>query len=261
MGVHKRMKIGFSKNGFIDSLKIRKKNIILPWGIETSDSSGFFTLNEKGCREKIISKEIVKKNNQISGEVTIKLPHSLWALSIKESFKKNEIIRLNKLTCLENSEFNDFVSRFRIKKEFVESVDIAGKKLFHNSSNIYHQYPVKKVILNLISGEKIILKIISYKTIKDLIPVMYARDSGNEWVIHARLFPKNPKIKQIKILRTWYNKAIPQWMSNVLLKIKPFHNFLWYRGERRGYFPIGAYGLVKGNKGDVLELVTSLKIY
>lgn len=244
----------FSNKGYIKELNINNQNIILPWGVETSDSSGFFTLNEEGCRQKIVKKDSRISKNSISIIIEARLPHSHWELNIDESIRDKSITRINRLTCLEDCQFNDFVSRFRFKKEFVKSIEIANKKLIHKDSNIYNQYPVKKVVVNLVSGKKIEIKIKSYKTIQGLEPVIYARDSGNEWVIHARLFPKDPKIKQIKILRQWYNRAIPQWISNILLKIKPIYNFLWYRGERKGYFPIGAYGLVKGKKGDILEL-------
>ena len=88
---------------------------------------------------------------------------------------------------------------------------------------------------------------------------MYARDIKNEWVVHARLFPINPGTRQIKILRKWYDKAIPKKTSDFLLSIKPLHDFLWYRGEKKGYFPISAYGLVLGKKGDILSLETEVK--
>ena len=254
------MKTQFSKEGYIEKFFIDKKNIIYPWGIETSDSAGFFSLNENSCRQKVLSKKIKIKNKMLSGEIESKLPHSHWKLIIDEKISENKIQRNNRLVCLDDCEFNDFVSRFRFQKEFINSVEIAGKKLFHKSSNIYYQFPTKKVILNLNSGKKIMIELKSYKTIPGLEPVIYARDFGEEWIIHARLFPKSPKIKQIKILRDWYNKAIPQYISNILLKIKPLYSFLWYRGERKGYFPIGAYGLVKGKKGDILELVSEISI-
>jgi len=254
------MKPVFSKKGYVEKIYLGRNNIILPWGIETSDSKGFFTLNKKGCREKIIKEEIKKNNDSILGFIKAELPNSKWRININEKYFKKKILRKNKLTCLSNCEFNDFVSRFRFKKEFIKSVEISGKKLFHKNSNIYYQFPVKEVIINLVNGQKLKIKINSVKTIEGLVPVMYVRDSLNEWVIHARLFPKNPKIKQIKILRSWYNKAIPQGISNLLLSIKPIYNFLWYRGERKGYFPIGAYGLVKGKRGDVLELETEVRL-
>lgn len=254
------MKAKFSKKGYLEKFYFKKENIILPWGVETSDSSGFFTLNEKGCRQRIIKKNLGVSEKSIKGFLEVELPHSHWKLEISEQFNQNKIKRKNTLLCLEDSEFNDFVSRFRFKKEFIKSVEIAEKKLFHKNSNIYYQFPVKEVLLNLKNKKRISIKINSYKTIHGLVPIMYARDSGDEWVVHARLFPANPDKKQIKILRDWYNKAIPQGISDVLLSIKPIYNFLWYRGERKGYFPIGAYGLVKAKKGDVLELITEVKV-
>jgi len=256
------MEIKFSKEGFLEELKINKENIINSWGIETSDSSGFFSLNEKGCRQKIIEKKFQKTKNKIKGHIETKLPFSHWKIYVEEFQKtKNKIIRKNKLVCLEDSEFSDFVSRFRFKKDFIKNVEIGNKKLTHKKSNIYYQHPVKKVVLNLKSGGRIQIELNNFKTIGELKPVLYARDFKEEWIIHVRLFPVNPKIKQIRICRSWYNKAIPKKIAKPFLAILPLRKFLWYRGEKKGGFPLGAYGLVLGKKGEILNLETEFTYF
>ena len=155
------MKTKFSKNGFVEELTLKDINIISPWGIETSDSAGFFSLNEKGCRQEIINKQFILSKNSLLGEIEVKLPKSHWKLEINESYTKTTISRSNKLVCLEDSEFNDFVSRFRFKKEFIDYVEINGERLIHKNSNLYYQYPVRDIKINLLI--KLLLVLNHYK--------------------------------------------------------------------------------------------------
>lgn len=253
------MRVVFSEDGFLEKLVVNGENIVLPWGVEASDSGGFFSLNEQSNKTRIVVRKLSLQESGVKGFLKVKLPFSYWQLFIEEKYVKNRILRKNMLVCLEDSQFNDFVSRFRFKKNFIRSVEINGSELVHSDSRIYYQHPVDHVVLNLVSGGKIVIRIKSFKTVKGLVPMMYARDVLDEWVIHARLFPSNPDIEQIRILRSWYDKAIPQWISNCLLAIKPLRNFLWYKSERDGYFPISAYGLVLSKKGDSLGFETEVK--
>lgn len=252
------MKVNFDKEGFIRELLINKKNVIFPWGIETADSKGFFSLNEEGVRQKIISKNFHLKNKRLVGKIKARLPFSLWELKIDESFNK-KIIRKHELTCKENCQFNDFVSRFVFRKEFVKEVEIAGKKLIHRDTRFKYEYPVKSVKVSLKGGGKIIINLKKYKTIKFLEPTIYVRDLKDRWIVHIRLFPKNPEIKQIKITRKSFNKALPQRFSDLILRSKRIKEFLWYRGRTKRFSPINAMGLVLAKKGDVLMLETEVR--
>lgn len=246
----------FDERGFLNELVIQKENIIFPWGIETADSAGFFSLDHQKKRTNTLSQKIHVAKNSLHGEFHVKLPYSNWKLEIDEKIQENTLTRKNTLTCLEPSQFNDFVSRFRFKKKCIHSVRIDGKVLIHKDTRQKYQFPVNQIELFLVSGGKITITLISYKTIDSLEPVFYVRDIKDEWVIHARLFPVHPKIKQIKFNRSFYDKAIPQTISDFLLSIKPIKQYLWYRGAEKRFSPFNAMGLVLGKKGDVLELVT-----
>jgi len=90
---------------------------------------------------------------------------------------------------------------------------------------------------------------------------MYARDSGDVWVIHARLFPYKWDKEIIKICRSWYNKAIPQKIAKHLLKVDAIREFLWYRSERvQANFPLNAYGLIRLEKGCKLQILTETEV-
>lgn len=256
------MKVKFSKKGNIEKLIINNKNIIYPWGFESSDSAGFFSVTAKGWRCSVISKKVRSNNILNIATYHVKLPFSEWILYIKEKIIGNKIIRNHTIKCLENSEFNDVVSRFRFKSKYVEWVKLGTKKIFHRNSRLYHQHPVNSIIIKTNMGYLISIKIKKYNSDNQLQPVMYARDISKEWVIHARLFPKKPKLYQIKICKKWYNKAIPQNISNFLLKNGVIKNFLLYRAERKTPgFPINVYGLAKYKEGSTLNLVTETKIY
>jgi hypothetical protein len=182
-----------------------------------------------------------------------------WKLDITEELKDDRIIRDHQLITLEDSWFMDFVSRFQFKKEFFDKVIIGNRELIHRNTNLYYQYPVDEVEL---SGKDldIIIKAKETITIEKFKLNMYARDYPGLWIIHARLMPKKWDNEIIKICCSWYNRAIPQRISDALLSSRRIKNFLWYRGERKQPgFPLNAYAVVKLNKGEKLQLKTEVK--
>lgn len=240
-------------------------NIINPWGFETADSVSFFTLEWQGFRNEIIEDNVTILKDTAERDITVKMREGLWSLHIKEELSENTVVRNHRLTCLQDSHFMDFVARYRFKKQFVSKVLIAGRQLTFKNSNVYHQYEAQNVVL--VSDEfNMLIQILETDTSGKFTPMMYARDSGDEWIVHCRMIPQKWDKEVIKLCVGWYNRAIPQWMSNILLSIFPLRSYLWYHGERKPYrFPLNkaspnAFPIVKLETGQQLYLRTSFSI-
>jgi hypothetical protein len=247
------MKVGFNK-GLIEKLIINNENVIFPWGFETADSYSFFSLETGGFRNNVVKREFhsTKSSNKVDLEVEMK--ESAWKVGINEKVKTNSITRIHKLTTTKDSFIMDFVTRYVFKKEFFRTAKIASEEIVHQDSNIYHQYPVRKVELigDNVSAEIKVLKADHSKKFKQ---VMYVRDSKDCWVVHLRLLPTKWDKEVVKICRSWYNRAIPQWISNTVLKSNHIKNFLWYRGEtRKPNSILNAFPMALLKKGETIKL-------
>ena len=106
------------EDGIIKELIFDNKNIVKPWGFETADSSAFFSLEKNfGYRYKIISNSSYSNSNINEGTLHVKMKEGSWFLDYKdEIINKNIIKRVYKLTCLEDTFFMDFVTRFRFNR-------------------------------------------------------------------------------------------------------------------------------------------------
>ena len=195
----------------------------------------------------------------------VQMREGKWRLKIDERWDANTITRRHELVCLEDSHFMDFVVRYRFKKEFISKVFIANRELTFKNSNIYNQYEVDRVRL-IGDGLNMEVSILEAETCNKFTPMMYARDCGDERIIHCRMIPKDFDKEVIKLCVPWYNRAIPQWMSNILLSTTPLRNYLWYHGEKKPYkFPMNkiapnAFPIVKLNKGQQLQFKTSFSV-
>ena len=257
--MRKSIDIEFEKS-CVTKLFVEGQNIIKPWGFETADSTAFFSLSDGGYGHRILERKSNITNSTNKTELTVQMHDGKWNLKINEELTGNKILRQHTLTTLEDSWFMDFVSRFQFKKEFFEKVIINDMELIHRNTNIYHQYPVNQV--KLIGKDfDVIVTVREAVTTEKFKLYMYARDSGDVWVIHARLFPYKWDKEIIKICRSWYNKAIPQKIANGLLKVDMIREFLWYRGERKqANFPLNAYGLIRLEKGCKLQILTETEV-
>jgi hypothetical protein len=256
----KGLRIAF-ENGCIDKLLVGHQNIIEKWGFETADSASFFSLSSGGYRHKILEENIdIEKNSENKADLIVQMRDGKWKLGIHEKLNGNIIIRDHQLVTLEDSWFMDFVSRFQFRKEFFDKVIIAGRELRHRKTNLYYQYPVDEV--KLIGKDfDIVVRVKEVVTAGKFGLNMYARDFEDVWVVHARLMPKVWDKEVVKICRSWYNKAIPQWMSRILLSSDKVKDYLWYRGERKqANFPLNAYALVRLKEGEKLRLTTETEI-
>ena len=220
----------------ISELFVRGENIIYPWGIETADSSAFFSLQE-GCgyRYRVLSEEYHYSETHYEAQLDIEMQEGKWNLILKdEILSPTKIVRTALLTCLEDSYFMDFVMRFRFKKEFFPYARIAEEKISHHCTNIYYQHPVREAYLKGKYG--VAISIQECKVFEKMAPYMYVRDAEKEWVVHARMLPQVSDKEVIKLCNWWAKtRPLPQWISQPLLACSPIRKALWYRGERKPF--------------------------
>jgi len=224
------------KDNVIYKLFLDGINIIEPWGMETADSSAFYSLEDgNGYLFNITKQNFQYNENYYSYNITSKMKEGKWELNGEEFIVNDKIIRKAEMICLEDSFFMDFVMRFRFKKEFIDYVEIDNNKIYFTNSNVYHQYPVNKVLL---SGEHydIEIKIMNSNTPKNMKNYIYARDNGSNWIVHIRMLPNEWDKEVIKLCNSWYDsQAINNKLSSFLLKFKNIKDFLWYHNEKKPY--------------------------
>lgn len=220
-------------NWIISKILHKKENIINPWWFETSDSFSFYSHFTWGNRNKLLHYKFSHNKKKNTGKINVKMKEWEWELDVNEENKSNEIIRKHALKTNTDSYLFDYVQRYRFKKSFFDYAKINWKKIKHSNSNIYHQYPVDEVSLH---GKEITvhIKILDYKG-DQFVPHMYVRDFKDEWIIHVRLMPKTWDKEIIKLCTFRYNKAIPQRIANIFLKITPLKKYLWLKWERKPY--------------------------
>lgn len=258
-------------NEVIGVLNFNGKNLINPWGLETADSSAFFSLEKGiGYRYSVLDEKYSTQKNAYSGYKKVRMREGLWEVNFSDEIVSSACIkRKATLKCIEDSYFMDFVMRFRIKKEFIEYALIANQKFFHVDSNIYHQYPVDQVLLKGVEKDLFFKILIEDKSVpRGMSPYMYVRDRGDEWIIHVRMLPASYDKKVIKLCNSWYKtRPLPKLVSNLLLKNPKIENQLWYRGEfspfsskLMRFLNPAAFPMVKLKKGTELMWDVSFKI-
>lgn len=247
------MRVKFNK-GLVEKLIINNKNIIFPWGFETADSYSFFSLETGGFRNNVMKKEFHSTKSSNKVDLAVEMKEGAWKLNIDEKVKRRTITRSHKIITTKDSYIMDFVTRYVFRKEFFHTAKIADEEITHQNSNVYHQHPVRKAELigDNFSAEIRILKAEHPKKFKQ---VMYVRDSKDCWVVHVRLIPSEWDKEVVKICRSWYNRAIPQWVSNIMLRSDHIKNFLWYSGEtRKPNSILNAFPMVFLREGSKIKL-------
>lgn len=224
------------ENGIISNLTMGKDQLINPWGVETADSWGFFSLEKNiGYRHFRSDEETRFDHKDSSINLKVEMPEGNWRLSSADSLKLNSIVRTVRLQTLTESWFMDFVLRFRFKKSHFDFAEIAGQKIYHQDSNVYHQYPVREVWLHG-PRYRICLKMLDVLHGHQLSPYMYVRDFKDEWVVHIRLLPSNNDRLVIKLCNQWSKtKPLSPFLNEELLKKAWVKKNLLYRSERQPY--------------------------
>lgn len=250
------------ERGFIESVTVDNTELIKPWSIEFADSKSFFSLENKGWRVLETSKKILIENNKVIGKYELELSDGKCRLEFEDSWKENQVARKATFTALSDMYLIDFVQQYRFNYPLFEKGIINSQEYLYKNSNTYYQFETDNISA-LGEDYKAEIRTISYSAPKNFSRKMYVRDFKNMWICHSRLFPNKGDKQIIKINKMWYNKAIPQFISTPLLSIKPFKDYIWYRGERKPYkkwnvffkyLNITGYNLVYIPKDTVISL-------
>lgn len=252
----------------VSSLTFQGKQLILPWGVETADSSAFFSMEEGiGYRHEIIAKEEIRTKSSRKTRIQCRMQEGRWSLEVDERIEGDTIVRRAWLTCLEDTWFLDFVLRFRFLKEHLSTAIIDGKRIPHLDSNIYHQHPVDHVELR---GADLgaSLHVVDKTHPASMTPLMYARDRGDEWIVHARFLPQAGR-EVIKICNGWAGtRPLPDTMSRLFLRFGLVRRSLLYKSERKParsllnrILNLNAYHLVKLERGQELGWEVETRIF
>ncbi len=246
----------------ISQLLVDGIDLIKPWGIETADSSAFFSLEDGfGYRYTVIEEDGISSAHRFQKRMVVEMREGLWELTLDDCIvEPGRIARRAHLRCLRDSYFMDFVMRFRFRKELFTRATISNRHFEHRNTNIYHQYPVNTASLH---GEHFStnIDITNSQVPTGMEPMMYVRDHEDEWVVHARMLPTRADKEVIKLCNPWAKtRPIPQVVSRPLLKLPLVRDALWYRGEKgpfsgrimRRLNPL-ACPLVKLHAGEELE--------
>lgn len=248
------------EHNVLTELEIGGKNAILPWGIETADSSSFFSLEDGvGYRYQLEDFSHVIHESGANTSLISKMKQGRWKLECTDQIATRSVLRTAILTCLDDSVFMDYVMRFRFKKEHFHSATINGQTYTHKNTNIYNQHPVDHVSLDGIT--KLTVRIRDKKCPDSFVPMMYVRDRGDEWIVHARMIPRNGTFDVIKMCNRYMGtRPLPQWITKLLLIIPSIKEKLWYRGERSPYrnkvmrvLNPCAFSMVRLQKGETLK--------
>lgn len=252
----------------INKVDFEPNNAIKPFGLETADSTSFYSLEDNvGYRYSSNTIKDDYSDSERKREEHVIANDGEWLIELNEfSTGNHSLTRIANLTALNESYLMDFVLRYRFDKDVFSSAYISDRKISHNSSNIYHQHDTRVVKL---VGESCTAEIslTEFKCPNGFKPTMYVRDSKEEWVVHVRLFPKKWDREVVKICNSWAGtRPIPSFLSKYLLSSEVFRGITWYRGEKKPYnnrlirrfFNLVSFGLVRLKKDETIMLETSL---
>lgn len=256
-----------SQGGWIDSWVVDGHELIAPWGVECADARHFFSLTDGGFGNRIVINERNLTLDSVGVNFQNRWGESLWELQTQDDWKDGRTIyRRAELTALSPMPLLDFVVRFRFLKKYIDYAMIAGERIAHRNTNIYHQYQSSSVTLyGSIGAIMINVNDANYPNDR-WAPWMYVRDYRDEWIVHARLLPRQHDQSVVK----WYNTAIPQNVTNLLLRSDRIYQYLLYKSELRPspkwnvlgrkVFRFACYPLGQLEVGERLRIQTSVRI-
>ncbi len=225
------------ERGVIRELRKDGTNFIRPWGIETADSRGFFSLEpEVGYRHTRLAEHCRADESRSLTQALVSMPEGLWRLTLEDQIETNDAIsRVATLTSVADTVLMDFVVRMRFHKSLFHTARIADKTLEHRASDVYNQYPVRSAHLE---GRdfSVRIEIEESECAMAMSPMLYVRDHADEWVVHARMIPQRYHKEVIKICNGWAGtRSLPLWASRAMLATPRMRSLLWYRNERKPY--------------------------
>jgi hypothetical protein len=254
------MKWKIEKN-VISSLEINNEEIINPWGVETSDTSAFYSLEKGiGYRFEVLEESEESSESEHCYSAKVQMKDGAFRVNLKERLVGNTLSRTVELEVLEELPLMDFVLRFRFKDHFFKKAFISGNEFVADNSNIYHQFEANEAKL---IGEKYEVRVSAKECIKpdSFTQCMYVRNRAGEWIIHARMIPNRSDRNVIKLCSKWFmTRPLPKFLSDLALKSEWIRNATWYRGERNPFssrvvniFNPNSFAMINLPKGEKLK--------
>lgn len=248
--------------GYLKSLCVDGKNILTKWGIEFSDGDRFFIQNQKSHAPYEVESVALEKNHT-RATLLVHLTKSTLRILVDETFTPTKITRKYTITPLQDTHFMDISISQAFEKKVFEHVEMNGLVLPFDGIERNHQFEVNHALL---VGKDFDIEVHfdSPHNRTGLTPTIYARSGARfGWAIHSRLFPKQIAKKAIMWCNAAWNKRIP--FSDLLSKIDPLVDYLWYVGEKpqlstRRTYGFASFGLALAPKNTPIELVQTLTL-
>lgn len=228
------------------------------WGAETSDRHSFFTLTGNSVNCRVLSDKSYKKNGVIIRELIVEMVQGTFLLRHEVQQEEGIIFRRQKLVCITDSVFQDYVTRYKFNKSLFANAEIAGHSFVHRGSNIWNQFKTKSAKLH---GEdfNVRINVTNCETEGKFRQEMYVRDEpGDSWIVHGRLIPDPPEKLWIR-WDTRYGRIIDisGRTASLILRNNLLRRYLWHLAERKGGRPnIQAQGLAFLPEGSTISLDT-----
>ncbi|HIG41758.1 MAG: hypothetical protein ABGY96_26630 [bacterium] len=228
------------------------------FSIEFSDTVSFLTLTETHRQVRIELIDTVDRPESSVANYGVSLAEGDFSLSVETRFvSENSSIVINaSLEALEDTQIQDFVIRMKFSKENIASASIKGTQYQHRDSEIYRQFKTREASLTTKENHCILITRTAASFGEDTEAHMYIRDSGDFWIVHARLFPtRDCKNNWLRWINRFFWLAFSPQVSNAVKSVGILQKFLWYRTERRGKksMQLQLIGLIPLKKGQVIS--------
>lgn len=248
--------------GYLKTLCVDEKNILTKWGIEFSDGDRFFIQNQKSHAPHEVESVKIEKNHT-RATLLVHLSQSTLRIEIDEVFSAKKITRSYVITPLQDTHFMDISISQAFEKKVFDHVEMNGLVLPFDGIERNHQFEVNHArFVGKDFDIDVDFEIQSNRT--GLMPTIYARSSPQfGWVVHSRLFPREIAKKAIMWCNAAWNKRVP--FSDLLSKINPLVNYLWYVGEKpqlasRRTFGFASFGLALAPKDLPIRMTQTLTL-
>jgi hypothetical protein len=225
----------FDDNGALVSLDADTGagNLILPWGTEVADPSGFFTSTDTSWRVDV-QRRVDAHESACESEYEIAFSSERKiTVRVNESVSPDAVQREHSLTTQTRVDLADFVARYQFSLDSFSRASIGPEEIEHTGLGLYHMHKVDSVVLH---GSGISVDISgNYSGTDDSFEMYaYVSDPPGKWVVHFRMLPRVWDYELVKIAKAWAGtRPLPRPLSAVLLAIPKFRARFWFGPERR----------------------------
>lgn len=222
-------------NGLIKLVKAGDLEL-LDCGIEFSDRVSFITLTDIPVRAHIIKKDSQTSVNKTTAKYEIFMAEGHFFLEVNTEVdqENNKLTVAAELIPQVDALIQDFVIRFKVKKNSGIEAKINNNVYTHKNSEKYRQFNTDEAsIFN--SDVKIKFQRVNQIYPSDCEGHMYVRDIKDYWIVHSRFFPKLDSDNYwFRWINRFFSLSLSLKTSDMLKKVTWLRDFLWYRKERKG---------------------------